>query len=151
MPIDRDRFWLRWTGRALAGVTVLFVVVQLVPYGRHHAAPPVTRDAPWVSASDRRLAVAACYDCHSNRTRWRWYTNVAPSSWLTQSHVDEGRAKLDFSEWDRPQRTRDMGKAVRGGSMPPSSYTLVHPDARLSAAERQRLVTALEALPSPGR
>jgi hypothetical protein len=147
---DRDRFWLRWTRRALVVVTASFVAFQLVPYGRDHAAAPVSQDAPWTSASERQRAVAACYDCHSNRTRWRWYTSVAPASWLTQSHVDEGRARVNFSEWDRPQRTKDMAKTVRDRSMPPPSYTLLHPDARLSAAERQRLAAALEALPSPG-
>jgi hypothetical protein len=41
----------------------------------------------------------ACNDCHSNQTRWPWYTNVAPVSWFVINHVNEGRRKMNFSDW----------------------------------------------------
>jgi hypothetical protein len=135
-----------------AGLVAVAVLIQLVPIGRDHGNPPVTSDAPWATAADRRLAVSACYDCHSNETQWRWYTSVAPVSWWTASHVREGREILNFSEWDRRQReTHEMGESVEERSMPPWSYTIEHGDARLSQAERDQLVRALQALPDPGR
>ena len=62
----------------------LLLALQLVPYGRDHSNPPVTADAPWPTPEGRHLAVAACYDCHSNRTKWPLYSSVAPMSWLVQ-------------------------------------------------------------------
>jgi hypothetical protein len=59
---------------------VVFVAIQLVPYGRDHTNPPVTAEPRWDSPQTRTLAVSACFDCHSNETAWPWYTNVAPFS-----------------------------------------------------------------------
>ena len=75
----------------LLGAGALLLALQLVPYGRDHDNPPVAQDAPWATAEGRRLAVAACYDCHSNATRWPVYSHVAPMSWLVQRDVENGR------------------------------------------------------------
>jgi hypothetical protein len=126
-------------------IVTLFLVAQLVPYGREHANPPVRREPAWNSAATRALAVRACFDCHSNETRWPWYTHMAPVSWLTQRDVDEGRRELNFSEWDRPgKEAHEAAKTVREGSMPPWFYVLPRPHARLSAAEREALIAGLE-------
>ncbi len=62
-----------------------------------------------------------------------------------ERHVDAGRAKVNFSEWDRPQDEADeSAETVAEGSMPPRYYTLVaHPEARLSDAEEQALIDGL--------
>lgn len=125
-------------------VTV-FAVIQLVPYGHSHANPPVTKEAPWDSPQTRDLFHRACFDCHSNETVWPWYSNVAPVSWLVQHDVDGGRRHLNFTGWDRPQRNSDhIAEQVNGGDMPPWYYLPMHPPARLSAAEKQALVTGAE-------
>lgn len=131
--------------RALVGLVVLFGLIQLVPYGRDHTNPPVTKEIAWDSARTRELAVGACYDCHSNLTKWPLYTNIAPISWLTQADVEGGRSSLNFSEWDKPQDTsaQDIVEAVNGG-MPPWFYKPLHPAARLNAAERAELVAGLQ-------
>ncbi len=91
-----------------AGCLVLaaagFGLLQLVPYGRNHTNPPVAAEPAWASAQTRALAVRACFDCHSNETTWPWYSNVAPVSWLIQRDVDEGRRRLNFSEWNTTRR-----------------------------------------------
>lgn len=134
---------LRWLG---IGVVVAMLVLQLVPYGRRHTNPPGRVEPRWDSSTTRGLAVRACYDCHSNETVWPWYSHVAPMSWLAQRDVDEGRLKLNFSEWDRPQReAHESAKSVRKGEMPLWFYTVIHPDARLTAAETQALIAGLEA------
>jgi hypothetical protein len=121
----------------------VFAGVQLVPYGHDHSNPAVVQDAPWPDAASRQLAVAACYDCHSNESEWPVYSYVAPMSWLVRNDVDEGRAALNFSEWNHPGEIEDAADAVVDGSMPPRAYELAHPDARLDDAERRRLVDAL--------
>jgi Haem-binding domain len=126
-----------------AGVLVL---IQLVPYGRDHDAPPVSAEPLWDSDLTRAFAVAACFDCHSNETEWPWYTNVAPMSWLTQRDVDGGREALNFSEWDRPQgEAEEITEVVAEGEMPPWYYAMLHSGARLSEQEQRRLIEGLRA------
>ncbi len=120
---------------------VLVLAMQLVPYGRDHSNPPVTEAVVWNSPRTEQLVQQACLDCHSNETRWPWYSNVAPVSWLVQSDVDEGRHALNFSEWDRPQHNVDESvETIEGGEMPPWYYTITHRDAALSEQEKQDLI-----------
>ncbi len=138
--------------RALIGVFVLLLAIQLVPYGRSHTNPPVRMEPPWDSPETRELTVRACYDCHSNETVWPWYSHIAPVSWLVQRDVDEGRAAVNYSEWDRPQReAAESAESVQEGEMPPWYYTLFQTRARLSPAEREALLRGLEATFGRGR
>jgi hypothetical protein len=122
---------------------VLFVLIQLIPYGRSHTNPPVVQEPTW-DAQTRAIAKKACFDCHSNETVWLWYSNIAPVSWLVQRDVDEGRRKLNFSDWGRAgTETGDLAEVVQGGEMPPIQYTLIHPTAKLNAAEKQTLIQGL--------
>ena len=142
----------RWLLRGFAIVVVAFVAIQLVPYGRNHTDPPVTAEPAWDSPQTRDLAARACFDCHSNQTDWPWYTNVAPVSWLTQRHVDEGRAKLNFSTWGTGrQETQNIGRQINSGVMPPWDYLLLHPAARLGDAEKTQLISGLQATLGSGR
>jgi Haem-binding domain len=137
---------LRWAVRiAVVGVGLL-ALAQAVPYGRSHTNPPVQAEPQWSSAQTRALAKRACFDCHSNLTTWPWYSNLAPVSWLVQRDVDSGRGALNFSEWNRPQDgAGDAAEAVAGGSMPPWYYTIQHPTAKLSSADKQALMDGLAA------
>ncbi len=146
---------IRWTegvgtGRILAsaliGAVAVFALIQAVPYGRAHENPPVTAEPAWDSVRTRELTDRACFDCHSNQVEWPWYSNFAPMSWSITMHVDEARDRLNFSEWDRPQReAREAVETILEGSMPPLYYRIAHPDARLSAAEKDELVAGLRA------
>jgi hypothetical protein len=133
----------RWIVRGLIAGTLLFVALQFLPFGEIKN-PPVTQDAPWPSDEARTIAVAACYDCHSNEARVEWFDRIAPASWLVASHVDEGRSRVNFSEWDQPQfKADEMHDSVEDGEMPLPSYTWLHPAAKLDARERELLVDAL--------
>ena len=88
----------------------------------------------------------ACGDCHSNETKWPWYSNLAPFSWLVQRDVDEGRAKFNISTWGRGENEgEDAAESLQRGSMPPSTYLLTHPAARLSPDEKQGFLNGLRA------
>ena len=118
--------------------------MQLVPYGWWHENPAVVQDAPWPDAETAELARGACYDCHSNETEWPVYSYVAPMSWLVRRDVENGRDELNFSTWDRDDgEADDAADEVLDGSMPPSRYEMLHPDARLSDEEIDLLVNAL--------
>jgi len=130
----------------LAAAVGVGLLIQLVPYGRDHSNPPVTAEPAWDSARTRELAVLACFDCHSNEVEWPWYSNVAPMSWAVTYHVDAGRGKVNYSEWDQPQHDADeSAETVREGSMPPAYYLLTHSDARLTDAEKRELAAGLAA------
>jgi hypothetical protein len=125
------------------------VSVQLIPYGRDHSAPPDGQLAGFDSPRTEELARKACFDCHSNRTNWPWYSSVAPISWRVQSDVDEGREALNFSALDTSTKdgakaAGDAGEETQKGEMPPKDYLLMHPEARLTASERQELARGLD-------
>ena len=137
--------------RLVLGVGVVLGVLQLVPLGRHGENPPVRAEPPWPSAESRALAFRACFDCHSNETKWPWYTNVAPVSWLAVHDVDEGRAALNFSEWDRPQKeAHEAAEELLEGEMPMVIYLPLHPKALLSTAEKKILADAFTTMFSGG-
>lgn len=130
----------------VVGLVSLFLLIQLVPFGRNHSNPPVVQEPAWDSPQTRELAKRACFDCHSNETVWPWYSNIAPISWLVQRDTDEGRSKLNFSEWGRQELEVDeIGEVVLEGKMPPAKYLPTHPTARLSPAEREALARGLVA------
>jgi mono/diheme cytochrome c family protein len=130
--------WLWW-------LLILAVTIQLVPFGHSHTNPPGTKEPDWDSPRTASLFHRACYDCHSNQTTWPWYSYVAPVSWLVERDVDGGRSHLNFSQWDQPQRhAKDVVKEVRQGDMPPWFYLPMHPNARLSDAEKQMVISEAE-------
>jgi hypothetical protein len=134
--------WLVILGSA---VVVALLLAQLVPY--RVTNPPVLREPQWDSPRTRQLAVAACYDCHSNETHTAWFEDIAPLSWWITNHVREGREKLNFSEWGTGGggESDDAAETVTNGEMPPSYYTWLgmHGDAKLTPAERKELADGL--------
>lgn len=129
------------------GVVVVFLVAEFIPYGVTNPAKNV--EPRWDSARTRALVVVACADCHSNRTRSTWYEQIVPVKWWIASHVKDGRAALNFSEWDRPQgeAAANAASTVTDGSMPPSYYTWLglHSGAKLSPADAKALADGLAA------
>ena len=126
-------------------LAAVFLVIQLVPYGHQHTNPPVIQEPNWDSPQTRELAQRACFDCHSNETVWPWYSNVAPVSWLVQHDVEEGRLYINFSDWGRVREADEIIEVVWGGNMPPSQFLLMHPEARLTQAEKDAFISGLQA------
>lgn len=123
---------------------VAFVVVQFIRPAKTN--PAIDQSLALESHLQVEPQVAAifdrsCADCHSNKTRWPWYSNVAPVSWFVIDHVNEGRGNLNFSEWgtyDAEQQRdllRDICGEVKRGTMPLSSYTPLHPGSKLSGED----------------
>jgi hypothetical protein len=141
---------------ALAVVAAALVAAQFVP--AKCTTPPAQGSlvAPLpVAATLRR----ACYDCHSNETRWPWYSHVAPVSWLIVRDVNLGRKEINFSEWGsyyprtRRRKLEWMGRALHEEKMPPWSYRLMHPGASLTEADRvalERWIQSALTTPSSG-
>ena len=94
---------------------------------------------------------SSCYDCHSNETKYPWYTNVAPVSWWIKHHITEGREHLNFSEWNSYPKKKANHKLeecyeqVEIDEMPVYSYTLLHPEAKLTPGDKEKLMRWLRA------
>lgn len=121
-------------------VVLLVLALQLVP-GPPRTNPPVEAEPAWspqVGAIMRR----ACYDCHSNETRWPWYSQVAPLSWWMAEEVNLGRSRLNFSTWSRMRpavRKMVLERSIARGlaeDMAPAGYRMAHPEASLTEEDR---------------
>jgi hypothetical protein len=121
------------------------IILALVGCGAK-TNPPVTAEPQWDSASTRELAKRACFDCHSNETVWPWYASLPIVGAVVSDHVQDGRAMMNFSEWDQPQEgAHEAVEVILEGEMPPGYYTLLHGSANLSEAETRALVEGLRA------
>jgi len=125
--------------RIIAIAAVLFVGIQFVPVDRSN--PPVEADVT-TPADVKGVLERSCYDCHSNQTRWPWYSRVAPMSWLVTKDVHEGREHLNFSTWGllstkkQVENMEEIWEEVQEGEMPLWFYLPMHPEARISATDR---------------
>src|SRR5262249_33708577 len=130
-----------------AGALALGIAIQFLPNGRNHTNPLMRVEPAWDSGRTRELFMRACADCHSNETKWPWYSHVAPVSWFVQMHVDVGRAHLTLSRWsaDMASDAGEVASQIRRGDMPLRSYLLAHPEARLTASEKEELERGLTA------
>jgi hypothetical protein len=124
-------------------LVALVVALQLVPYGRDRTNPPVVAEPQWDSPRTRQLAQRACFDCHSHLTVWPFYARIAPSSWLVYRDVQHGRAYLNFSDWKGWEPWEKIAEEVTVGDMPPRQYLLLHPEARLTKAEQEELISGI--------
>jgi mono/diheme cytochrome c family protein len=125
---------------------VALLVIQLIPYGKDRSNGVVTAEPAWATPQTRELMVRACFGCHSNEVEYPAYASVSPISWAVQSHIDEGREKVNYQEWDKPQRGADETiETIEEGEMPPHYYTMFgrHPEAKLTPEEINVLVAGL--------
>jgi len=122
---------------------ILLLAIQLVPADR--ANPPAKLEIP-ATAEVRAVLERSCYDCHSNHTRWPWYSYVAPASWFVIGHVRDAREDLNLTEWPLMDTEGqlfflgEMRKQIEEKNMPLKSYILLHWGARLSDADRDLLL-----------
>lgn len=148
-PAPKRRNWKRILGLGALGLIALLLVIQLVPYGRDHANPPGTQPVRFQTAAQRQIFTDACADCHSNDTKWWWYSNIAPASWLIQNDVNGGREHMNLSDWNKPQpELNEIVDAIKSGEMPPLKYKVMpnHANARLSDTEKQQLIAGFRQL-----
>jgi Haem-binding domain len=138
------RFWW-YSGGFVAVLAVSSVAVH--PSGRvkRSESQPVMPDSLQIPSQVASMLKRSCMDCHSNQTVWRWYSYVAPMSWLVERDVRRGRDEMNFSTWDqydfgrKEELLADIASAVKNQEMPLPQYTLVHQDAKLSDADRDVL------------
>lgn len=128
---------------SVVGVIVALAAAQFYrpPRTNPPSDPAASFEALAQAPALHRVVQRSCHDCHSNQTVWPWYSRIAPVSWLIAEDVIDGRAHLNFSEWNRfgPEMSRsrmqEACRQMREGEMPPWYYVRMHPSAGLNRAE----------------
>ena len=116
-------------------LTACFILIQFIPVERDH---PLIRADLKVPPEVKAILKRSCYDCHSQETRWPWYSYVAPVSWMISDDVRKGRKHLNFTMWDQySDKKKEIVKdhiyeEVNGGTMPLPIYLTMHPEARFT-------------------
>ena len=141
--------------KILLGLLVLLLAIQFIRQTKNLGPSPSPTDIQVqhpASPEVQRLLETACYDCHSNHTRYPWYVEVQPVGWWLADHIKEGKEHVNFSEFDllTPKRAArklpPCADEVTDGGMPLSSYKLAHPEARLTEAQRKTLADWFDSL-----
>ncbi len=131
---------------AVAFVLIVLIGAQFV--GANRTNPASKPDASLMKKATpevRAIFDRSCRDCHSNDTRWPWYSSLAPVSWMLASHVNAGRDRMNYSEWtaydpdDQDKFLSGMCTLTKKGRMPLPSYLWLHRGARLSDADVKTL------------
>lgn|SRR5690554_2077020 len=133
---------------------IAFVGIQFVPTSRNISDTVPKTDFMEINkvpnAIQNKLQVS-CYDCHSNNTRYPWYNKVQPIAYFLERHIKEGKAELNFSEWEaysnrrKNSKLRSIISQIQDDEMPLYSYTLMHREAKFSEAEKISLIHYLTA------
>ena len=133
--------------KILIALLVLFVLVQFYRPARNHSGDKTHDIATKFPVPDSVAEVLgrACYDCHSNNTRYPWYAEVQPVNYWLSGHIKDGKRHLNFNNFTamtaarQKKRMDDCMEQLDNGEMPLESYTWIHKDAILSPAEKAML------------
>ncbi|MFA7287779.1 MAG: heme-binding domain-containing protein [Melioribacteraceae bacterium] len=127
-------------GRTIFLLLLIAVIgIQFVPIEKTN--PPVTDE---IKAPEEVMKVLkkSCYDCHSNETKWQWYSKVAPVSWLVADDVEKGRKHLNFSTFEsldtsvKYKKKDEILEEVQSGDMPLKIYLWMHPSSSLELPQK---------------
>ena len=136
--------------KVMIGLLVALVVIQFVhPTKNADAAITDLHITKMYQVPDsvQLILNKACNDCHSNNTAYPWYSKIQPVDWWLNDHVEEGKEELNLSEFGKrtlakqAKKLKKLADEVEEGEMPLESYTWMHKDAKLTAAEKQMLIT----------
>lgn len=134
---------------ALLFILVIFIIIQFIQPVRNQSLKIYASDisrAYQVPENVQILLKNSCYDCHSNNTRYPWYTSLQPAGWWLASHIKEGKKELNFNEFGNYSSRRQQSKlkaiasSVKDETMPLSAYLLMHKSAELSEPDKELLL-----------
>jgi hypothetical protein len=131
--------------KILLALLIVFVAIQFIQPAHNtskHLLPTDFAKVYTVPANVQSVLQNACYDCHSNNTKYPWYVNIQPMGWIMKRHIDNGKAKLNFSEFGSLSNRRQVSKLkeisnqIKDDEMPISSYKMMHKNANLTNEQK---------------
>jgi hypothetical protein len=137
-------------GIAFLGFLSFWLLASVFVHPLSHRKPERS-GAPLLAGADVPAPVVdvfahACINCHSERTAWPWYSNVAPVSWLVEGDVKHARQHLNLSRWeslapvDQRLLLTAIATVIENREMPPHKYVLLHPEAKMSLEDSNRVI-----------
>lgn len=141
--------------KILVFLLVVLVIIQFFHPARNVSTadqPNALAKAYPIPASVDTILQKACYDCHSNNSRYPWYFHVQPSAWFLANHIKDGKRHFNFDEFmsypkDRKDhKLEEFEEMIEHDEMPLSSYKWMHADARLTEAEKSVLLAWVKQL-----
>jgi hypothetical protein len=135
--------------KIILALLVIFIAIQFIQPARNQNGQLMPTDIEKivvVPANVSGILKTSCYDCHTNNTQYPWYSFIQPGAWLMASHIKNGKAMLNFSQFgdlsNRKQQSKIQGiiNQVKDGEMPISSYKLIHTNAVLTPAQKTILI-----------
>lgn len=130
-------------------IAVIVIFIQFFRIDKNNPEPTPQMDFLNIKNTPEGTAVLirnGCYDCHSNESKYPWYSNVQPIAWFLKNHIDDGRKHLNFSTFATLEPKRQAHKLdecvemLENGEMPLDSYVIGHPEAKFSEAQKQELI-----------
>jgi hypothetical protein len=137
---------MKWINRLFVAFGILYLASQFLRPERENRPPDPKRQLT-APANVQAILDRSCADCHSNQTKWPWYSNVSPISWWLVDHVKDGRNQINLSSFPTTPANRaahkmeEVCEQVEKGEMPLREYLWLHPSAKLSEADKQTLCT----------
>ena len=139
--------------KILLGLLLLLIFIQFWHPARNKSEQALSNDITKtvvVPEEVHGILEKSCYNCHSNNTDYPWYACIQPLHWYLNDHIQQGKAELNFNEFDSYSSRRKLNKlraianSLEEGTMPLPSYSLIHRKAMLSEAEKTLLLRWLE-------
>jgi hypothetical protein len=133
----------------LLTIGLIFIAIQFIRPARNQNGQVLPTDISktiTISDSVQAILINACYDCHSNNTKYPWYVNIQPTGWLMARHINQAKEELNFSEFGSYSTRRQISKlngianSIKDDIMPLSSYKLMHKNAQLSNNEKYLVI-----------
>ena len=131
-------------------ILILIAAIQFITIDKENPTADFNKDFIQITNPPEEFAQiikSSCYDCHSYHTKYPWYSNVAPVSWLLKNHVEDGRKHLNFSIWTdykeakKNHKIEECIEVIESEEMPMKGYILLHDEADLTPEQRKRLTT----------
>ena len=134
---------------------VIMILIQFITIDKENPISDESKDFITINNPPEEIVETlknACYDCHSNKTKYPWYSNVAPASWLIKEHINNGRRHLNFSIWEDYKEAKKEHKIdeciemIKSGEMPMKGYVLFHSEAELTNEQKSSFIYWLREL-----
>ena len=129
---------------------IIFLLMQLYQPARNESYEQVNTanftKVYQVPKNVETILRTSCYDCHSNKTNYPWYSNIQPARFFMENHIKEGKENLNFNEWgnysSRKQNNKldRIAKQIKSNEMPLSSYTIIHKNAILNTTQKELVI-----------